>query len=216
MEIVSVREFARRVGVSHTAIQKAIKIGRIIPTENGKIEFERNISQYGDSAKLQIKSKPKTENVAKKKTIEKNGDIVDQPQSIMENNPKVIQEDKPWQPTEILQNSEKVQNESKTESEKVDNRQEIEGMEYIEARAMREEYLAKIAKLEYETKIGKLISADDVKVIAFNSARRARDMIMSIPDKISPILAGLSNPIEVHQVLGDELRQVCAEISGNF
>lgn len=216
MEIVSVREFARRVGVSHTAIQKAIKIGKVIPTENGKIEFERNISQYGDSVKLQINSKPKAENVPKKKTVEKIGNIIDKSQSIMEDHPKVIEEGKHWQPTEILQNSEKVQNESKTESEKVDKRQEIEGMEYIEARAMREEYLAKIAKLEYETKIGKLISADDVKVIAFNSARRARDMIMSIPDKISPILAGLSNPIEVHQVLGDELRQVCAEISGNF
>src|SRR4029077_8489254 len=48
---------------------------------------------------------------------------------------------------------------------------------YSTQRAIREGYLARLAKIEFEVKTGKLIEADKVRVKAFNLARKARDML---------------------------------------
>ena len=87
------------------------------------------------------------------------------------------------------------------------------GVSYAQSRAVREAYMARLAKVEYEEKIGKLVSADKVRVDSFNLARKARDMLLGIPDRLSPILAGESDAFEVHRMLTEELRRVCNEIS---
>jgi hypothetical protein len=83
---------------------------------------------------------------------------------------------------------------------------------YIKARAVREGYSARLAKLDFELKSGSVISADVVKVTAFNLARRCRDMLLNIPDRIAPILAGCSDSREVHKLLTEEIQRVCAEL----
>lgn len=45
-ELVSQREFARRVGVSSTAVQKALRNGRISATPDGRIDFESQIKNW--------------------------------------------------------------------------------------------------------------------------------------------------------------------------
>jgi hypothetical protein len=83
---------------------------------------------------------------------------------------------------------------------------------YIKSRAIREGYSARLAKLEFELKMGSVLSADVVRVTAFNLARRCRDMLLNIPDRISPILAGCSDSSEVHRLLTAEIQRVCAEL----
>lgn len=80
------------------------------------------------------------------------------------------------------------------------------------ARADREEYLAKLARLEYEMKSGNLVSIDDVREQIFALSRRARESVFGIPDRIAPILAGESDPATVHRLLLDELRAALAEL----
>lgn len=87
------------------------------------------------------------------------------------------------------------------------------GVSYAQSRAVREAYMARLARVEYEEKIGKLVSADKVRVDAFNLARKAREMLLGIPDRLAPILAGESDAFEVHRLLTEELRRVCNEIS---
>ena len=78
---------------------------------------------------------------------------------------------------------------------------------YTAARAMREAFAAKTAKLEYERLSGKLVEVDEVRRGAFEVGRRVRDSVLSIPDRIAPILAGLTDVNEIHRALMKELRE---------
>jgi hypothetical protein len=87
------------------------------------------------------------------------------------------------------------------------------GPTYAVQRAIREGYMARLARIEYELKSGRLVEADKVRVKAFNAARRAREMLLGLPDRLSPQLAGETNTFEIHRILTEELRRICTEIS---
>jgi hypothetical protein len=84
---------------------------------------------------------------------------------------------------------------------------------YAAARAVRETYEARIRELDFKRMSGTLVSADEVRVVAFNTARQARDLLLAIPDRVSAVLAGLKDQAEVHRVLSEEIRRVCEELS---
>ncbi|MDE4924356.1 hypothetical protein PQH03_06915 [Ralstonia insidiosa] len=88
------------------------------------------------------------------------------------------------------------------------------GPSYAKSRAIREAYQARMAKLDYEARAEKLLPADTVRVTMFNVARKARDMLMAMPDRIAPLIVGNPDAHEVHRLLTDEVRRVCAEIAG--
>jgi len=84
--------------------------------------------------------------------------------------------------------------------------QVLQGPSYAQSRAIREAYAARLAKLEYEEKTGKLIPVDKVKVEAFKLARTVRDAILNIPDRISNELASYGNDSpRIHERLTQEL-----------
>ena len=58
--------------------------------------------------------------------------------------------------------------------------------DYKVSRAIREAYAARLAKLEFEEKSGKLVNLDEVKIATFNMARQARDRLLQIPRKVAP------------------------------
>jgi len=84
---------------------------------------------------------------------------------------------------------------------------------FAKARAARETYQARLKELELKIKTGKLIPVDEVRVAAFNTNRRARDLLLAIPDRVAAVVAGLSDVTEVHRVLTEEFRRVCEELS---
>ncbi len=85
---------------------------------------------------------------------------------------------------------------------------------YAQSRAIREAYEARIKKLDYEVKKGKLVNADEVRVAVFNIARVARDKILNLPDSVAPVIVG-KNLKEVHEVLSKETRLICEEIAND-
>lgn len=84
---------------------------------------------------------------------------------------------------------------------------------YSQSRAIREAYEARLSKLDFEVKSGKLINADEVRVVAFNASRMARDKMMGLPDRVSSILAGISDGHEINKLLSAEIRLMCEELS---
>mgnify|MGYP001581900846 CR=1 FL=1 len=84
---------------------------------------------------------------------------------------------------------------------------------YAQSRAIREAYEARLAKLEYEIKIGKLVNADEVRVDAFNVARITRDRLLGIPDMVAPVLVGMNDVNEIHRLLTKEIRLACEELT---
>ncbi|MDP2689896.1 MAG: hypothetical protein Q8P48_07260 [Deltaproteobacteria bacterium] len=86
---------------------------------------------------------------------------------------------------------------------------------YVQSRAIREAYEARIKKLDYEVKKGKLINADEVRVAAFNVARVTRDKLMNIPERLAPLLVGVGDIHEAHKLLGSEIRLICEELAND-
>jgi hypothetical protein len=86
-------------------------------------------------------------------------------------------------------------------------------LDYSQARTLNEQYKAAIKKLEYEEKTGKLINAEVVKAAAFDCARRTRDAILNVPDRVSALLAAESREGAVRSLLTAELRSALEELS---
>jgi hypothetical protein len=84
---------------------------------------------------------------------------------------------------------------------------------YAASRAAREGYLARLAKLEFEQRSGKLVDADEVRAQVFALGRRLRDSLMGLPDRLTPLLAGQTEQTVIHRLLTQELMTSLAELS---
>jgi len=84
------------------------------------------------------------------------------------------------------------------------------------AQAVRTTYLAQIAKLEYEERLGSLVRADGVRVEAFRVGREVRDKLLGLPDRIAAELATMHDTHEVRERLGRELRESLEVLGGSL
>lgn len=89
----------------------------------------------------------------------------------------------------------------------------VGGVDFVTARTMREAFKAKLAKLEYEEKSGKLTDAARVKNDAFKAGRIIRDELLAIPDRLADVLAEEDDPGTVGKLLQDELEAILNELS---
>lgn len=89
------------------------------------------------------------------------------------------------------------------------------GPNYAQSRAIKEAYLARLAKLSYEEKSGAVVRTDAVKVAWFNALRVLRDRFLNLPDRMAPLLAAETEPKFVRELLEIELRQIL-EDTGQF
>jgi hypothetical protein len=87
------------------------------------------------------------------------------------------------------------------------------GLEYSKARAVRESYLARMAKMDFEERSGKLVNRDEVQVAAFGRFRALRDGMLNIPDRLAAVLAAESDAARVHDLLSTEIRKALQEFS---
>jgi hypothetical protein len=89
----------------------------------------------------------------------------------------------------------------------------MQGPSINQSRTILEAYRAKMAKVDYDEKVGTLVLADTVKKQAFASAREARDRLMNIPDRVAGLVAAESSERACHEILMQEIRAVCDELS---
>ncbi len=87
------------------------------------------------------------------------------------------------------------------------------GLDYARARAVRENYLARLAKIEFEERSGKLVNRDEVEVAAFSRFRTFRDGMLNIPDRVAALMAAESDPARIHEILTTEIRKALLEFS---
>jgi len=80
------------------------------------------------------------------------------------------------------------------------------GPSYAQANAIYKTYAAKLAKLDFDEKSGKLIDGAKANEIGFAIARRVRDSLYNIPDRISYELSSYGgDPARIHERLTKEL-----------
>ncbi len=85
--------------------------------------------------------------------------------------------------------------------------------QFTQARSVHEHYRARLAKLDYEERIGQLVRADEVREVAFNTYRQFRDRMLAIPDRIAAQLAAETYAAKVHEILAGEIRNALDEFS---
>lgn len=90
-----------------------------------------------------------------------------------------------------------------------------DGPTYIQSRAIRELYVARLRKMEYEEKANRLVPLDKVSVRWFNLARQLRDQLLGVPNRIDAILAAEDDRFKINQLLSEEISRVLEEFSKN-
>lgn len=81
------------------------------------------------------------------------------------------------------------------------------GPDFNRARAAKEIYEARIKKLDYEERLGNLVSRKSVEVEAFTAFRVLRDACFNIPDRVSAQIAAETDQTVVYEILMTELRR---------
>jgi hypothetical protein len=76
------------------------------------------------------------------------------------------------------------------------------GPSYAQSRAVREAYLARLAKLEFEERSGQLLDKDDVAHAVTNMVSATRDNLLGIPSRVSAVLAAESDERRVYETPG--------------
>lgn len=82
-------------------------------------------------------------------------------------------------------------------------------------KATTEEWRAKQAELDYRRDAGELVSKREAELRFENVARRARQRLEAIPDRLAAQLAAEMDPAEVHRKLREEIRVACSELAGD-
>jgi hypothetical protein len=59
--------------------------------------------------------------------------------------------------------------------------------------------------LEFETKSGRFLPSDEVKVKWYTVTRQIRDKLLALPTKLAPQLAALSEVAEIRDLLDTEI-----------
>jgi hypothetical protein len=84
---------------------------------------------------------------------------------------------------------------------------------YLKARAAREIYQAQLAKLQLDRERAQLVRADEVKIGAFNMARRARGQLLALPERVAATIAATQDAAEIHRILDEEIERICLDLS---
>jgi hypothetical protein len=79
---------------------------------------------------------------------------------------------------------------------------------YARARAARELYQAQLAKLDLDERNETLVRADMVRVGAFNMARKTRDQLIALGERLAATL-----PPETQRIVEEEIERLCQELS---
>ena len=85
--------------------------------------------------------------------------------------------------------------------------------QYAKARAVREHYQARLAKIEYEERVATLVPKNEVQVAAFNKFRQFRDHMLNIPDRVAAMVAAETEAAKCYEVLATEIRRALNEFA---
>ncbi|HZT29260.1 MAG TPA: hypothetical protein VFA33_05220 [Bryobacteraceae bacterium] len=153
---MSQRQYAKHVGLSRAAVQKAINSGRISTLSDGRIDSDTADREWRENTEARPAGASKRQH---------------------------------------------------------DDDDAFGASQYTKARAVREHYQARLAKLEYEEKVGSLISKDEVQIATFNKFRQYRDGMLNIPDRVAAMLAAETDAAKCYEILATEIRKALNEFA---
>jgi phage terminase Nu1 subunit (DNA packaging protein) len=179
LQLVSVVGFARLKGVSHTAVQLAIKSGRLVNSisrdEKGKIRINPILAAAEWEANTKHEKRKHGNDVRRADPA-----IIEKTQKLVKVKPFIKPKDDGEESGGVVSMS--------------------------EATRRKELAQAELAELKLATEKGRLVDREEVKRDAFKIGRQVRDRLIGIPDRVSAEVAGLTDPFKVHDILSVEIR----------
>lgn len=200
-DFITVAEFARRIGVTQTTVRSAVKKGRIHAHRKcaqGKIylDWEKESIRYIESSndplmfyrRLGWEPPPPKDPPKKKRRKHKVKNFKD--------------------PRKNGSPPDEDENDGYGDEPDIE-----EGMTLSQARAAKELYLARQAKVKYEKLKGALISSEEMERDWEEIAGNLQQSLMAIPDRIDALLAAESDRERCNKIVRDELIHSLESIS---
>lgn len=147
---ISVREFARRDGCSHTLVSRAVKAGHLVAFADGSLDPDLVGTGWRKENRDRGNKAAALETVA---------------------TPLTATGETPAQAAERIVAAGGAD------------------MDLAEAERLKENYLALLRQLEYETKAGRLVDAEEYERRAFTAARVERDAWLNWPQRVAAEMA---------------------------
>ncbi|WP_168464779.1 hypothetical protein [Wolbachia endosymbiont of Ctenocephalides felis wCfeT] len=82
----------------------------------------------------------------------------------------------------------------------------------LKTRIKNEVERGKLLEAKAKAEIGELVSIEEVKREAFNTARVVRNNLLNIPDRVSALLASMNEAEKIHEKLTKEIRTALEEL----
>jgi hypothetical protein len=118
----------------------------------------------------------------------------------------VEEADREWEQNTFIGNKRGKSGDSVMSEESIEEAKEPSaGNTYAKSRAFRETALARLTHLELQRKMGQLVDARAVELQAFADGRKIRNAMISIPDRVAPILAAENDVVKIHSILAKEI-----------
>jgi hypothetical protein len=185
-EIISIREFSRRVKVSDTAIRKAITAGHIVAgkvVDNGMPKISYELAKQEWDIYQSQQGKAITQAVTKPKTTPS-------PQPVRQAAP-------PPAPAPVVQ-AEAPKPQAGT---------------LAAARLVKEQLNAKLLEMEVRVKMGKLVDRDTVYSNLFAAGQEIRINFLTLPDRYIDDIRAAASRNEAHTILVDAIAEVLKEVA---
>ena len=84
---------------------------------------------------------------------------------------------------------------------------------FAQSRAIREAYAARLTRLEYDQRSGKLVDKNELKMRLAKLHMALRDSLRTIPDRVAPIVAAETDQAKIHAMLLKEIGQALESLS---
>lgn len=178
------RAFARHVGVTLRAVQKAIQSGRIAVDTDGKIDADTAVAAW------------------RRNTDESRRSITDQSRPSLAN-AAFSMLSPPANPDDDAEEDDLPAAASKEDPSMV---------AYRAARAAREQTRLERERMDLERERGTTLPLADAQRLAFTAFRTVRDNVMNIPVRLKDALAAESDPTRVESMLETELTRALASV----
>lgn len=85
-------------------------------------------------------------------------------------------------------------------------------MQYQKSRAVKESYAARLRKVEFEEKMGTIVSKEGVEKAAFGISRILREKLKAVPNRLAPKVTVVTDQKENFIILTEEMEGVIKEI----
>ena len=190
---MNVSEYAKHRGVSHVAVLKAINTGRIKREKDGSINHEQaDKSWNANTDQAQQRTRPKP---------------VPAPTTAPTQAPTQAPTTAPTlAPTTAPTTAPRSNDPAVIPATK--------GLpSYADSRSAHEYFKAQTAKLEYEQQKKILVLRKTVDDEIFSENRRVRDRLQNIPGRVAPILAAMTDILEIEKMIAQEIYDALVELS---